>query len=237
MKRHFGIMLRMAALLGGAVLLSEWLAENPNGWLETHAAQGTRMVHGDPTFLDLQSTVAIVTILITVTIIFENIKHFLEHKVPPMMSAVLSALFGELTVLGFLALYAFFMLQTGVIQTASVLVYGDSERMVHLFEEIHFLLFFVIVIFLLQAFALVRALMAVEQAWHPTANRPTTPHRFRTHPHVLTHPRTSRTHAPSRLSGVDRQRAGHPPPQQRPGPRDRGAARYPPGARHVESSS
>ena len=134
----------MAALLGGAVLLSEWLAENPNGWLETHAAQGTRMVHGDTTFLDLQSTVAIVTILITVTIIFENIKHFLEHKVPPMMSAVLSALFGELTVLGFLALYAFFMPQTGVIPTVSILVYGDSERMVHLFEDIHLLLFFVL---------------------------------------------------------------------------------------------
>ena len=27
----------MAALLGGAVLLSDWLAENPNGWLETLA--------------------------------------------------------------------------------------------------------------------------------------------------------------------------------------------------------
>ena len=206
MKRHFGIMLRMATLLGGAVLLSEWLAEHPP--VETHAAQGGGVHHGghgDSTFLDLQSTVAIVTILITVTIIFENIKHYLEHKVPPMMSAVLSALFGELTVLGFLALYAFFMLQTGVIPAVSVLVYGDSERMVHLFEDIHFLLFLVIVIFLLQAFALVRALMAVEQAWHPTANRPTTPHRFRTHPHVLTHPRTSRTHAPSHLSGVDRQ--------------------------------
>jgi hypothetical protein len=67
-------------------------------------------------------------------------------------------------VLGFIALYAFFMLQTGVISAVSILVYGDSEHMLHLFEGIHFLLFFVMVIFLLQAFALVRALMAVEQA-------------------------------------------------------------------------
>jgi hypothetical protein len=56
------------------------------------------------------------------------------------------------------------MLQTGVISAVSILVYGDSEHMLHLFEGIHFLLFFVMVIFLLQAFALVRALMAVEQA-------------------------------------------------------------------------
>ena len=163
----------MATLLGGALLLSEWLTENPP--VETHAAEGGvhHGGHGDTTFLDLQSTIAIVTMLITVTIVFEKAKHRLEHNVPPMMSAVLSALFGELTVLGFIALYAFFMLQTGVIPAVSILVYGDSEHMLHLFEEIHFLLFFVMVIFLMQAFALVRALMAVEQAWHPC-----------THPHT-----------------------------------------------------
>jgi|TARA_B110001469_G_C9560057_1_gene277815 hypothetical protein len=155
----------MATLLGGTLLLSEWLAANPP--VETHATQGGGVHHGgrgDTTFLDLQSTIAIVTMLITVTIVFEKAKHYLEHNVPPMMSAVLSALFGELTVLGFIALYAFFMLQTGVISAVSILVYGDSEHMLHLFEGIHFLLFFVMVIFLLQAFALVRALMAVEQA-------------------------------------------------------------------------
>lgn len=156
----------MTTLLGGTLLLSEWLAANPP--VETHATQGGGVHHGgrgDTTFLDLQSTIAIVTMLITVTIVFEKAKHYLEHNVPPMMSAVLSALFGELTVLGFIALYAFFMLQTGVISAVSILVYGDSEHMLHLFEGIHFLLFFVMVIFLLQAFALVRALMAVEQVW------------------------------------------------------------------------
>ena len=203
----------MATLLGGALLLSEWLTENPP--VETHAAEGgvRHGGHGDTTFLDLQSTIAIVTMLVTVTIVFEKAKHHLEHNVPPMMSAVLSALFGELTVLGFIALYAFFMLQTGVIPAVSILVYGDSEHMLHLFEEIHFLLFFVMVIFLMQAFALVRALMAVEQAWHPCTQHPslgvdsqraghdptTLPH-APSRAHTLTHP-----HAPSHPSGVDGQ--------------------------------
>ena len=43
--------------------------------------------------------------VITVTVIFELVKHHLEHNVPPMMSSILQAMFGELTVLGFLALY------------------------------------------------------------------------------------------------------------------------------------
>ena len=38
--------------------------------------------------------------LILVTIIFEKMKHKLEHTVPPMLMPVLNALFGELTVLG-----------------------------------------------------------------------------------------------------------------------------------------
>lgn len=166
LKRHFGMVLRMATLLVGAVLLADWLAANPPvEHKDAGEARGGHSIHGDTTFLDLQSTIAIVTMLITVTIAFEKVKHHLEHNVPPMMSAVLSALFGELTVLGFIALYAFFMLQTGIIPAVSIIVYGNSEHMLHLFEEIHFLLFFVMVIFLLQAFALVRALMAVEQVW------------------------------------------------------------------------
>ena len=167
LKAHLGVVLRVSVMVGATYGLQQWLHDNPD-FLDVeppaehgHAEHG----HGDTKFTDLQCSIGIVTMLIAVTIVFEKAKHSLEHNVPPMMSAVLSALFGELTVLGFIALYAFFLLQTGAIPAVSVMVYGDPEHMLHLFEEIHFMLFFVMVVFLFQAFSLVRALQSVEDVW------------------------------------------------------------------------
>ena len=81
--------------------------------------------HFDPV-LDMQATLGICIVLITVTILFEAVKHKLEHDVPPMMASVLQAMFGELTVLGFIALYAYFMLRLGVLAMISTLIYGDD---------------------------------------------------------------------------------------------------------------
>ena len=57
-------------------------------------------------------------------------------------------MWGELTVLGFLALITFMMVQSEVLQAVSELVFGDEMHMVHMFEKIHFALFFVLVFFL-----------------------------------------------------------------------------------------
>ena len=61
------------------------------------------------------------------------------------------AMFGELTVLGFIALYAYFMLRLGVLSWFSMKIYHDPEHLIHLFEDIHFMLFFVMLTFLFQA--------------------------------------------------------------------------------------
>jgi len=108
---------------------------------------------------------SICVVLISVTILFETVKHKLEHDVPPMMAGVLQAMFGELTVLGFIALYAYFMLRLGVLSWLSVLVYGDSEHLIHLFEDIHFMLFFVMILFLVEAVILVKASLKAESHW------------------------------------------------------------------------
>ena len=59
--------------------------------------------HVDP-YLDVQVTIGICAVLIGVTVIFELAKHKVEHDTPPVYQAVLQAMFGELTVLGFIAL-------------------------------------------------------------------------------------------------------------------------------------
>ena len=120
--------------------------------------------HFDP-MLDMQATLGICVVLITVTIFFEMVKHKLEHDVPPMMAPVLQAMFGELTVLGFIALYAYFMLRLGVLGWVSMLVYGDDEHLIHLFEDIHFMLFFVMILFLIEAVILVLASLKSESYW------------------------------------------------------------------------
>eukprot|EP00966_Prymnesium_polylepis_P241278 5579659-Prymnesium_polylepis.1 len=166
--------------------------------------------HGDTYVTDMQVALAICVLLVVVTIIFESIKEYLQHNVPMQLMDVLRAMFGELTVLGFIALFTcaaaralsagesrarararerrrgwvckkeesereteesqmqpvlhrlpprrerdaepaappppaarrYMMLKAGVLQILSQRIYGDAEHMVHLFEDIHFMLFF-----------------------------------------------------------------------------------------------
>ena len=81
------------------------------------------------------------------------------------MQNVLEALFGELTVLGFIALFAYFLLELGVFAALSVEIYGEPTHLVHLFEQVHFQLFFVMAFFIGEALVLVRATLAAEDAW------------------------------------------------------------------------
>ena len=108
--------------------------------------------HHYPPELDMKVTLGICVMLITVTIVFEMVKHKLEHDCPPMLQQILQAMFGELTVLGFIALVTYMLIKFEVIANVSAMIYdGDKEHMLHLFEDIHFMLFFVMIIFLLEA--------------------------------------------------------------------------------------
>jgi len=117
--------------------------------------------HVDPA-LDMQVTLGICVVLISITIVFELVKHHLEHTCPPMMAKILQAMFGELTVLGFIALCTYFMIKGGLIEWSSMMIYHDPEHLLHLFEDIHFMLFFVMIIFLLEAIILIGATLNAE---------------------------------------------------------------------------
>lgn len=112
--------------------------------------------------LDMQVTLGICVLLISITIFFEMVKHHLEHTVPQSMAAILQAMFGELTVLGFIALCTYFMIKFGLIEFASMVIYHDPEHLLHLFEDIHFMLFFVMIIFLIEAIILIFAALNSE---------------------------------------------------------------------------
>lgn len=61
---------------------------------------------------------------------------------------MINALFGEVTVLGFIALVTFFMIKSGIFQQLSMLIYGDQDHLLHLFETVHFGLFFTMMLYL-----------------------------------------------------------------------------------------
>ena len=48
----------------------------------------------------------------------------------------------------------------------SSLIYHDGDHLTELFEAVHFNLFFVMIIFLVQALLLVNSLMTAIRSWH-----------------------------------------------------------------------
>lgn len=62
---------------------------------------------------------------------------------------VVNALFGEVTVLGFIALVTFFMIKSHMFERLSLQIYGNETHMLHLFEDVHFGLFFTMMLYLL----------------------------------------------------------------------------------------
>ena len=116
--------------------------EGAHGGDESAGAHGAHHETGE---VDAQSTVIIVAFLIAMTLGFEFAKDMAEEAVPREMRPVLGQIFSEFTVLGFMAMVTYFMIQANVLAAASSLVYHDPEHLVHLFEKVHFDLFFVLI--------------------------------------------------------------------------------------------
>ena len=107
----------------------------------------------------------IVAFLILMTLGFEFAKDMAEEAVPREMRPVLGQIFSEFTVLGFMAMVTYFMIQANVLAAASSLVYHDPEHLVHLFEKVHFDLFFVMMAFAAIAVWLLLATFAARRKW------------------------------------------------------------------------
>ena len=91
-----------------------------------------------PTPAPKQAILVICTILIFLVMFFEWLRHSLQKNIPHMMSHIVTALFGELTVLGFIAVFTFFLVASGFMHYMSSLIYHKSDHLIELFEEVHF---------------------------------------------------------------------------------------------------
>jgi len=103
-------------------------------------------------------------VLVSITIGFELAQE-LANEGFNKYSIVLDHIWAEFTVLGFLAAVTFVLVQAGGIQMMSMLIYHDPEHLLHLFEKIHFALFFVMILFLVCALWILVAASNLEAQW------------------------------------------------------------------------
>ena len=77
---------------------------------------------------DSQSSTFIVIFLIVLTLVFEAGKETLEEETPREMRGVLTQIFAEFTVLGFLAMMTYFLIKFNALSMLSEVVYGAMRE-------------------------------------------------------------------------------------------------------------
>jgi hypothetical protein len=111
--------------------------------------------------------VCVVLVLILLTIGFELMKEYLEESVSRNMKPIVETLFGEMTVLGFLSVFTFVVTKAGSFQRLGATLFGEahSEELHEIFENAHFIIFFIMIFFVVQVLVLVQEAGETEQEW------------------------------------------------------------------------
>mmetsp|Transcript_32710 Transcript_32710/g.59876 ORF Transcript_32710/g.59876 Transcript_32710/m.59876 type:complete len:808 (+) Transcript_32710:95-2518(+) len=116
------------------------------------------------------SIFAIITILLVISSFFEWLKDKIEESTPEKMKDVMEVLFSEMTVLGFLSLITFCISKMGYLGTISQNVYSElgeegDDYLEELLESVHYDLFLVMVLFILQTLAMIKMGAQSEKDW------------------------------------------------------------------------
>jgi len=109
--------------------------------------------------------ISIILCLIVVTLAFEHFKHHLESSCSEDMELILEKLFGELTVLGFLAMVIFFIHQSGMLDFIAEHIHLEEEELVEYVEHVHFTLFSVMIFFVAQVLVLLKFATETDNEW------------------------------------------------------------------------
>eukprot|EP01062_Namystynia_karyoxenos_P066144 TRINITY_DN6014_c0_g1_i1.p1 TRINITY_DN6014_c0_g1~~TRINITY_DN6014_c0_g1_i1.p1 ORF type:complete len:1627 (+),score=386.24 TRINITY_DN6014_c0_g1_i1:86-4882(+) len=133
---------------------------------EDDAAPGEEK--GEEGSLAYEEAAAIATLfLIVLTIVFEEGKHHAEENSNGEgLRIVVQALFGELTVLGFIGLIMFIATRRQLhLRDLSLWLFGEGEALQELVENLHMALFGVMMLFLSTHMSLVSQVRAMRKRW------------------------------------------------------------------------
>ena len=101
----------------------------------------------------------IFTFLVLVTVGFERGQEVMLKASTQQMRPVVKQMFSELTILGFLSITTLILSQSGTLEAISEEVFGGSEegkeRLTELLEKVHYILFLVMVVFIVEVMLLV----------------------------------------------------------------------------------
>jgi hypothetical protein len=89
----------------------------------------------------------ILSVLIPMSILFEVMKDRADHRTSALLKPIIHQLWSELTVLGFLSLVSFLTVKSGVLQEISVKLFDEPEELVEIVENVHMMLFAVMIVF------------------------------------------------------------------------------------------
>ena len=112
-----------------------------------------------------QAVATIIAAIIAFTLCLKWTLKYIEEAIPREMRGVLDQIYEEFSVLGFLGVATYFALQFSVLHSLSSVIYGDREHLVHLFEKVHYDLFFVLLIFMGNALWLMICAFYAHRRW------------------------------------------------------------------------
>lgn len=98
------------------------------------------------TLENVTGTMSISLFIILLSIGFESMKHFIEHSADPKLGTIISALWGELTVLGFVSIIVHYLSHSESVAEMSAKIFGSSEWIIEMFERVHYIIFYVMII-------------------------------------------------------------------------------------------
>lgn len=112
------------------------------------------------------SVLVIATVLIMVGVTFERLRDALHHATSHEVSApIVNSLFGELSLLGFIGICLFLVVKTRVLTSLSRALLGDDGGLESLVEQVHMVLFLVMVLFLGKVLLLVHLATRLTMSW------------------------------------------------------------------------
>mmetsp|Transcript_23302 Transcript_23302/g.36339 ORF Transcript_23302/g.36339 Transcript_23302/m.36339 type:complete len:726 (-) Transcript_23302:63-2240(-) len=110
--------------------------------------------------------IVIVTILIALSIFFEEVREGIDEHSDELVKPIIEHTWEELTVLGFLSLLSFLIVFVGATRRlACLLGFDEEEALDEMVESVHMLLFFIMVLFIIFVFLMVKMGRFLEAEW------------------------------------------------------------------------
>lgn len=113
-----------------------------------------------------------ITFILGLSILFEYGREYLKETTAEVFQPILLSLYSELTLLGFIGLLLFAIFKMDWVHKLSLRLFGEADAIQGIGEQVHMVLFLVMLLFLLQAVAMARFGETTQHKWHVWEAKP-----------------------------------------------------------------